>query len=442
MLDLRYRTILGVALPLMATSFIQSVVLITDTAFLSRWDTLSFDASGNAGLIYITLFMCLVGIGDGSQILQAQKIGEKNGSQLKKILLNTYFINLIVGIALTFIAYQLVRDFVLSYARNPILGNLQADFLETRIWGLPFVAITLSTSAYFNAKGETWKVLICAGITAVSNVLMDYYFIFGTSNMAPMGLKGAALASALADGLGCVCSLVILYYSPKDLIDQAKERLSIQASELWKITKISAPLAMQGILALSTWTLFFTWVEQKSTFDLTISQNIRAIYFIAFVPIFGFASTTRIYISQYVGAKKFEMIPIIQKRIILLTLGFLFLMLHGNLFYPELLIELINPVKVYQKTSAEILTLIFGSILIYAVGSIFFQSINGLGRTRITFVIELISVSVYLSAAYLFIKIFAWDIWKIWLVEYIYFGVFAIASIMYLAYFNYKRKKI
>ena len=75
MLDYRYKTILSVALPLMASTFIQSVVLITDSAFLARWDTLAFDASGNAGLIYITLYMCLVGFSDGSQILQSQKIG-------------------------------------------------------------------------------------------------------------------------------------------------------------------------------------------------------------------------------------------------------------------------------------------------------------------------------------------------------------------------------
>jgi hypothetical protein len=41
---------------LMVSSFIQSIVLISDSAFLSRFDTLAFDACGNASLIYVTLF--------------------------------------------------------------------------------------------------------------------------------------------------------------------------------------------------------------------------------------------------------------------------------------------------------------------------------------------------------------------------------------------------
>ena len=72
-----YSKILKVALPLMLGTFIQSIVMITDAAFLSRWSTLSFDASGNAGLIYVTLFMGLTGLGDASQIIMARRIGHE-----------------------------------------------------------------------------------------------------------------------------------------------------------------------------------------------------------------------------------------------------------------------------------------------------------------------------------------------------------------------------
>ena len=65
-------------MPLMVSGFIQSIVLLTDSAFLSRYSTLAFDAVGNAGLLFITCFMILVGLGDGTQIILARRIGEKN----------------------------------------------------------------------------------------------------------------------------------------------------------------------------------------------------------------------------------------------------------------------------------------------------------------------------------------------------------------------------
>ena len=51
--------------------------MITDSSFLSRYSTAAFDAAGNGGMIYVTLFVALMGMSDGSQILMARRIGEK-----------------------------------------------------------------------------------------------------------------------------------------------------------------------------------------------------------------------------------------------------------------------------------------------------------------------------------------------------------------------------
>ena len=76
MLDIGYSKLMKFALPIMLSGFIQSIISITDAAFLSRYSTLAYNASGIAGLWYITLFMVLIGLSDGAQIGMAQKIGE------------------------------------------------------------------------------------------------------------------------------------------------------------------------------------------------------------------------------------------------------------------------------------------------------------------------------------------------------------------------------
>ena len=93
MLDLRYKTLLGVALPLMTSSFIQAIVLITDSSFISRYDptSLAFDAVGNGGLLYITVFMALAGMGDGAQILIARRIGQRQIDAIGRIFGTTIF---------------------------------------------------------------------------------------------------------------------------------------------------------------------------------------------------------------------------------------------------------------------------------------------------------------------------------------------------------------
>jgi Na+-driven multidrug efflux pump len=197
---------------------------------------------------------------------------------------------------------------------------------------------------------------------------------------------------------------------------------------------------LQGFFALGTWTLYFTWLEQKGQFDLTVSQNIRSIYFLAFVPIWGFAGTTKTYISQYLGAKEFDKIPVIQRKIQLLTVGFLLLTFHGAILYPEKLILMINPEEIYLQKSAEILQLISLSVLLFGIISVYFQTIHGSGNTLHSMLIEFFTVFIYTICSFLFIKYWNFDVYWIWTVEYIYFGVLGLLSILYLRYYPWKNK--
>lgn len=199
---------------------------------------------------------------------------------------------------------------------------------------------------------------------------------------------------------------------------------------------------LQGCLALGTWTIFFIMLEQRGVFELTVSQNIRSIYFLAFVPVWGFAGTTKTYISQYLGEKKENEIPIIQKRIQLLTTGFLIFFFHGAILYPETLIGIINPEEIYIRTSAEILRLISVSIILYGIISVYYQTILGSGNTMYSLIIEITTIILYLSACLLFIRVLNFQIFWIWTVEYIYFGTIGIMSFLYLRNSSWKTKKI
>jgi Na+-driven multidrug efflux pump len=233
-----------------------------------------------------------------------------------------------------------------------------------------------------------------------------------------------------------------MLFSKERKLYQMFEHFAFQWKSFLELLKIGSPLFFQGFIALASWTVFFTWIEQMGKFELTVSQNIRSFYFLAFVPILGFAATTKTYISQYFGKVDFEAIKIIQRRIQLLTVLFLFVFFHGALFYPRTMIGWINPASGYIEKSADILRFIAGSFLIFGIISVKFQTVNGSGNTIASFLIELCSISIYLIFSYLLIKVWVVDIFWVWSVEYVYFGSLGILSIGYLKFFNWKTKKI
>ena len=442
MLDLRYRTILAMAIPLMGSTFVQSVVMITDASFLSRYSTVAFDAAGNGSLIYITLFIALVGMSDGTQILMARRIGQKKEDLLARIFGTTLFTNLILVLFLFLLIQWAIPDLILSYTRHSDIAQGQIEFISIRGYALFFGIITLSINAYFMAMGRTLVVLLSAIIIAVSNIGLDYLLIFGNNGFPTMGLKGAAWASTIADGIGMLFLLIALTMSSSQKRHKLFSQLSFNFVSMKELLKLGSPIMLQGVVALSTWTIFFAWIEQTGKHELTISQNIRSLYFLAFIPIWGLGATTKTYISQYLGKGDYASTKIIIRRVQLLTLAFLVLFFHGAILYPEKLIALINPNVEYIKESADILRFVTGSIIIYGLGSVYFQTINGSGNTRYTFFVELISVVLYLVTAYLLIKVYKVDIFWVWLVEYVYFASMGLFSIAYLKFFNWQKKQI
>jgi putative MATE family efflux protein len=430
------------AIPLMVSSFIQSVVLITDSSFISRYSTDAFDAVGNGGLIYITFFMALVGMSDGAQIIIARRIGQKNTDAIGRVFGTSVFSHFFLAIALFLFLQFIMPNLLNSYSKHADISLLQGEYIRIRSYALFFAMISLAINAFFLANGKTWVVLISALITATSNVILDYLMIFGKGGFPEMGLQGAAWASTLADFSGMLFLVIFLIFSKERKQYQLFSHFSFNLASMKELFKIGSPLMFQGFLALATWTIFFTWLEQTGKFELTVSQNVRSIYFLAFVPIWGFAGTTKTYISQYIGRGDLHSLKIIQRRIQFLTLIFLFLFFHGAVFYPEKLIEMINPEQAYIQKSAEILRYISISIFMYGFFSVYFQTINGSGNTMASFMIEILCAIVYLLSSFLLIKVLQVDVLWIWTNEYIYFGTMGILSMLYLKFFDWKKKVV
>jgi Na+-driven multidrug efflux pump len=117
---------------MMVSGFIQSIVLITDSAFISRYSIEGFDAVGNAGLAYITFYMMMLGMSDGAQILMARRIGESRSDQLGRILNATWIILGILAVIFFVVLTLYIPSWISSYSLNQEVARLQGEFLQHR----------------------------------------------------------------------------------------------------------------------------------------------------------------------------------------------------------------------------------------------------------------------------------------------------------------------
>ena len=427
----------------MLGTFVQSIVTMTDGIFVSKLGTIEIGAFGNGSLLYLAFFMLCRGLADGAQITIARQKGEGLFSKIGETLKATQIFQLMITafIILAFILFgnQLIDLF---NSDSPINGPMK-DFINVRLWGLLFATQHIVLVGFFIGLGRTSIIMVSALIIAVCNIFLDYVLINGYFGFPHLGLVGAPLASSISELIGFLFLLLYLLKNTSFKVYNYRLRgYGIKLKEHLDLLYLSYPLMLQGVFALSTWLVFFTKVEGMGPEALEASHNIRYMYFLAFVPLFGFAASTKTIVSNLVGQKQLHLVPMIQNRILLLSVGFMLLVFHGALLYPELLINLVdlNPTisdKVYTD-SVSILQFISGSILIYSIAIVYYNTISGLSKSRVYFGIELVAILLYLVSCQLFIDLWHWDIRAVWWVEYVYFITFAVLSI---GYFVYYRKK-
>lgn len=442
MLELSYKRILIIALPLMFGTFVQSLIVIIDGAFVSELGNTAYNAVGNGGLMYVAMFMLCRGIADGTQITVAKKYGEQKNEETGQVLLNAQFVQLFLAAIIFTLLMTLSETVINAIAKSEQIGEAMVEFIRYRSWGIFFAALQVTLVGFFIGLGRTTIIIFSTLILAGCNIFLDYSLIFGHFGFPEMGMKGAATASSISEVITFLFLMVYALKAPslKEFAYSLKQKFSKLITR--QLVRLSLPLMIQSFLSLWSWLLFFTMIEHMGPNDLEVAHNIRYMYFIAFVPIFGYAAATRTYVSNLVGRDQQHLIPKIQLKIVVLSLSSIFLLFHGAFLYPNTMISIVerNPdvSGLMLEQSAAALRFVSGSIFLFALVIVPFNSVSALGKTVQSFVIEVISLVFYTLACYAFIYEWEWNIIQVWWVEYIYFGSIGCLSIVYLLFYRKK----
>ncbi len=438
-LELKIRPLLKVATPIMMGGFVQFVLTFVDTAFLGHLGELQLNTAGNAGLIYITLFLVAQGLSDALQIKTSRRLGEGNTKALKNLFWNSLV--LLSGIAL--LSFVLVgygaEYFLPSVTRNPQLSESMSTFLRIRSVGYFFSITQLALIGFYSGTAKTNILGYSTAILALVNLVFDYFLIYGIGFFPEMGMYGAALASVIAEAVSLVFSIFYLRSDKRTMTWVRFTGFVWVKNEVKQLLKLAFPIMGQRFLAMTSWTIFFFLIEKMGPHDLAISQLIRSLYFLAFIPIMGFGTATKTYVSNFMARKRFDEVQRSLWFISLISWGILLLTVHGFLLYPEAILSILTDDDSLVRDSKSVLQLIFFEAQLFMVASVVFNAIAGVGDTRMAFIIENVCITIYLVATYFITVVYPQDIFTVWCMEFVYFGSLLIASILYFKWYPWQK---
>lgn len=189
------RQLFNLAIPIMATSFIQMAYSLTDMAWVGRLGSESVAAVGAVGILtWMSGSIALLNK-VGAEVSVSQSIGARSQEDACSFASHNITIALIISVCwgglLFLFADPIIRIFQLK-------ENITTDaitYLRIVSTGLPFVFLSAAFTGIYNAAGRSKIPFYISGTGLIMNIILDPLFIFGFD----WGTEGAAIATWLSE---------------------------------------------------------------------------------------------------------------------------------------------------------------------------------------------------------------------------------------------------
>lgn len=438
----KYRDIWHIAYPILISLVMQTLINITDTAYMGRVGEIELGATALVSVYYLTIYMAIFGFSVGAQIFIGRRNGEGSYTKIGDIVVQG--ILFLLGIAALFVLLSKWLSPVLlsNIVSSPQIYEACVDYLDWRIWGLLFSAVSVMCRAFFVGITRTAVLMSNSIILTVSNVVFNYIFVFGALGVPAMGIKGAAIGSVLAEGLAML-HFVVYALSKVDMKHYGfSSRIKFSPDIINGILSLSVWTMLQNFLTHAVWFVFFLAIEHLGEEQLAITNIVRSGSSLLFMPIIAFASTASTLVSNALGASRIHDVMFVIRRCVTMAYAVIVPLMIVVAIIPQTFMSVFtNDVDILQGSVASVYVML-GFNLIAIPACVFFHSVSGTGNTRLALGIEIVATILYAVAIYAIIFTLRADVAVCWSVEYVYWTVILFCSALYFKYGKWQNRTL
>ncbi|MBX9137599.1 MULTISPECIES: MATE family efflux transporter [unclassified Clostridium] len=298
------KSLIVFAIPLLISNLFQQLYNTVDIMIVGNYlgDT-SLAAIGASTAVYDLLVGFALGIGNGLSIVVARSYGADDTKLLRKSVAGS----IIIGIFITIIIMVISKVLLMPLLR---MLNTPVNIIEESYSYISMITLFVGVMFAYNlcagllrAIGNSFMPLIFLIISSLLNIVLDILFITKFN----MGIKGAAVATIIAQGISVILCVIYIYLKTKILIPD-KRHFNV-GKELYK-ELLGQGLSMGLMMAIVSSGTVILQTAINGLGYLTIAGHTAARKLNSFcmMPIVAMSQSVSTFVSQNKGANQGERI--------------------------------------------------------------------------------------------------------------------------------------
>lgn len=360
------KLLFSLALPAILAQIINLLYNLVDRMYIGHIPEVGPDALTGVGvtmpvIMCISAFAALVSMGGAPRASIAMGKGRPKEAEL--ILGNCTCMLLIISVILTSGFLVFGRSILLVFGASEKTIGYAWEYMQIYTCGTIFVQLALGLNAFINAQGYAKVGMMTVTIGAVCNIILDPIFIFGLN----MGVKGAALATIISQGVSCVW--ILLFLTGK------KSQLKIR----WVNLKLNRKIAVDCVsLGLSPFIMQFTESILSVSFNTSLLKYggdiavgamtiLSSVMQFSMLPLQGLTQGAQPIISYNFGAGNIDRVKKAFRLLLRIALTYSFIIWSLCMFVPQMFAAIFTD-------NAELTEYTIWALRIYMAGSLVFSA--------------------------------------------------------------------
>tara|TARA_R110002111_G_scaffold247140_1_gene310007 strand:+ start:34113 stop:35561 length:1449 start_codon:yes stop_codon:yes gene_type:complete len=390
------RELANVAVPLVLSCGSLSIMHVVDRIFLSWWSTDAVAAALPAGMIQWAAMSIAMGNAMYVNTFIAQYEGAGQKQRVSESFWQGVYLASIWG-AILLLGIPLSTHIFYWIGHVAEVQSLEVDYFSILCLGSGPALISTVLSCFYTGRSKTMVVMWVNLASVLVNMILDYWLIFGAGPIPAMGIKGAAIATVIANVATMLFYALIIYAKHEAREYGLFNHWRWNRELFMRLIRYGFPNGMLFFVDILGFTIFVMLVGRIGKMELaatTIAFNLNSL---AFVPMMGVGTAVMTLVGTRVGEGRPQLAVTTTWKAYVVSAAYMLLFVVIYVGFPDFLLRPYAPEVVtaefLQVKQMTVVLLRFAALFAFfdALAVVFGSAIRGAGDTRFCMIYSLIT---------------------------------------------------
>jgi len=335
-------------------------------------------------IMIVSAFAALVSAGGAPRA--SIFMGKQEQGEAERTLGNCFCLQVIVSLLLTAVLLLWNEELLLAFGASGNTIGYATDYMGVYALGTLFVQLTLGMNAFITAQGFTTISMVSVIIGAATNIVLDPIFIFGLH----MGVRGAALATILSQGLSCVW-VVSFLCGKRTLLRLRRENLRLRAGVILPCIALgSAAFIMQGSESVISVCFNSSLLHYGGDIAVGAMTILTSVMQFAMLPLQGIAQGAQPISSYNYGAGNAERVKRTFRLLLRTCLTYSVLLWAAVMLLPQLFARIFTPDEALIGFAARALRIYMGGMFLFGIQIACQMTFTSLGKAVCSIIVAVV----------------------------------------------------